>query len=268
MQSTLNSTYSKLALATVCAVSMGLTACQKPAEKTEGAAASQPAASASTGKKIRIATEGAYKPFNYTNADGTLGGYDVDVAKAVCAQAKLDCEIVAQDWDGILPGLMARKYDAVAAGMSITPERSAQVGFTTPYFKNTMVWVAAKGGKFNPQAISGLKIGGQRSTTIAQYLQDKLSKTNEIKLYDNYDNAYIDLKSGRIDSVLSEKVTASEWLKQNPNYQIVGSEMDNGDNIAMAIRKGDPLKAEFDKALGVLQSNGELAKLQKQHFGN
>ena len=163
---------------------------------------------------------------------------------------------------------MARKYDAVAAGMSITPERSAQVGFTTPYFKNTMVWVAAKGGKFNPQAISGLKIGGQRSTTMAQYLQDKLSKTNEIKLYDNYDNAYIDLKSGRINSVLSEKVTASEWLKQNPNYQIVGSEMDNGDNIAMAIRKGDPLKAEFDKALGVLQSNGELAKLQKQHFGN
>lgn len=150
MQSTLNSTYSKLALATVCAVSMGLTACQKPAEKTEGAAAaSQSAASASTGKKIRIATEGAYKPFNYTNADGTLGGYDVDVAKAVCAQAKLDCEIVAQDWDGILPGLMARKYDAVAAGMSITPERSAQVDFTTPYFKNTMVWVAAKGGKFN-----------------------------------------------------------------------------------------------------------------------
>ncbi|MCC9024467.1 transporter substrate-binding domain-containing protein, partial [Bacillus nakamurai] len=109
MQSTLNSTYSKLALATVCAVSMGLTACQKPAEKTEGAAASQPAASASTGNKIRIATEGAYKPFNYTNADGTLGGYDVDVAKAVCAQAKLDCEIVAQDWDGILPGLMARE---------------------------------------------------------------------------------------------------------------------------------------------------------------
>ncbi|MCK6052270.1 transporter substrate-binding domain-containing protein [Moraxella osloensis] len=268
MQSTLNSTYSKLALATVCAVSMGLTACQKPAEKTEGAAASQPAASASTGKKIRIATEGAYKPFNYTNADGTLGGYDVDVAKAVCAQAKLDCEIVAQDWDGILPGLMARKYDAVAAGMSITPERSAQVDFTTPYFKNTMVWVAAKDGKFNPQAISGLKIGAQRSTTMAQYLQDKLSKTNEIKLYDNYDNAYIDLKSGRIDSVLSEKVTASEWLKQNPNYQIVGSEMDNGDNIAMAIRKGDPLKAEFDKALGALQSNGELAKLQKQHFGN
>ena len=163
---------------------------------------------------------------------------------------------------------MARKYDAVAAGMSITPERSAQVDFTTPYFKNTMVWVAPKGGKFNPQAISGLKIGGQRSTTMAQYLQDKLSKTNEIKLYDNYDNAYIDLKSGRIDSVLSEKVTASEWLKQNSNYQIVGSEMDNGDNIAMAIRKGDPLKAEFDKALDALQSNGELAKLQKQHFGN
>ncbi|MFO1365920.1 MAG: hypothetical protein U1E92_03940 [Moraxella osloensis] len=72
MQSTLNSTYSKTRRQQRYAVSMGLTACQKPAEKTEGAAASQPAAGASTGKKIRIATEGAYKPFNYTNADGTL----------------------------------------------------------------------------------------------------------------------------------------------------------------------------------------------------
>ena len=118
MQSTLNSTYSKLALATVCAaVSMGLTACQNLLKNRR--CGSQPTAGASTGKKNHIATEGAYKPFNYTNADGTLGGYDVDVAKAVCHEAKLDCEIVAQDWDGILPGFDGRKYDAVAAGMSI-----------------------------------------------------------------------------------------------------------------------------------------------------
>ena len=101
-----------------------------------------------------------------------------------------------------------------------------------------------------------------------QYLQDKLSKNNEIKLYDNYDNAYIDLKSGRIDAILSEKVTATEWLKQNNDkYAIVGNEMDNHDNIAIAVRKGDALKGEFDKALTALQNNGELAKLQKQHFG-
>ena len=258
--------YSRMAIATVCAMSIGLTACSKPADKTTTTGDNN--ATGMAGQKIRIATEGAYKPFNYINADGSLGGYDVDVAKAVCAELKADCQIVAQDWDGILPGLMAKKYDAVLAGMSITPERSAQVDFTQPYFKNTMVWVAPKNGKFNPQAVNGLKLGGQRSTTLGQYLQDKLSKNNEIKLYDNYDNAYIDLKSGRIDAILSEKVTATEWLKQNNDkYAIVGNEMDNHDNIAIAVRKGDALKGEFDKALTALQNNGELAKLQKQHFG-
>ena len=270
MQPSFHSMYSRLALATVCALSMGLSACDKSAQKTDatGAASQSSGGTAQNTKKIRVATEGAYKPFNFTNADGSLGGYDVDVVKAVCHEAKLDCDIVAQDWDGILPGLMARKYDAIASGMSISPERAAQVDFSTPYFKNTMVWVAAKDGKFNPQNINGLKIGGQRSTTLGQYLQDKLSKNNEVKLYDNYDNAYIDLKSGRVDAVLSEKVTASEWLKQNSDkFGVSGSDIDNNDNIAMAVRKNDPLKADFDKALATLQSNGELTKIQAQYFG-
>lgn len=262
-------THSRLALAAVCALSLGLTACNKPADSAEkSATASGASGNATAGKKVRIATEGAYKPFNFTNSDGSLGGYDVDVAKAVCAQIKANCEIVSQDWDGILPGLMAKKYDAIFSGMSITPERSAQVDFSTPYFKNTQVWVAPKGGKFNLAAPTGMKIGGQRSTTMAQYLQDKLGKTNDVKLYDNYDNAYIDLKSGRVDAVLSEKVTAAEWLKQNGDkFAIAGSEIDSNDNIAAAVRKGDPLKADFDKAMATLQSNGELAKLQKQYFG-
>ena len=259
-----------MTLASVLLLSMGLSACNNAAETSKQTAASGTAATGTGtgGQQIRIATEGAYKPFNFTNTDGSLAGYDVDVAKAVCAQIKADCKIVAQDWDGILPGLMAKKYDAIFSGMSITPERAAQVDFSTPYFKNTQVWVSAKGSKFNPQAPTGAKIGGQRSTTMAQYLQEKLGKNNEIKLYDNYDNAYIDLKSGRVDAVLSEKVTASEWLKQNGDkFTIIGNEIDNNDNIAAAVRKNDPLKGEFDKALATLQSNGELAKLQKQYFG-
>lgn len=261
----------------ICGVTLGLTACNKPAEtanSTSDKASASSTATATTGtgsangKKITIATEGQYKPFNFTNPDGSLSGYDIDVAKAVCAEIKADCTIVAKDWDGILPGLIAKKYDAIFSGMSVTPERSAQVDFTTPYFKNSMVWVASKDGKFNPQAPTGSKLGAQKSTTLADYLQQKLGKTNEVKLYDNYDNAYLELKSGRIDAMLSEKVTATEWLKTNGDkFAIAGSEIDNNDNIAAAVRKGDPLKAEFDKALATLQSNGEIAKLQKQYFG-
>lgn len=274
-------------LASVCA--LGLTACgNKPAENTQSApTASQPAstvqantapassnsatatATTTAGKKIRIATEGAYKPFNYTNTDGSLGGYDVDVAKAVCAELKADCEIKAQDWEGILPGLISQKYDVIFSGMSHTPERASQVDFSQPYFKNTVVWLASTKGKFNPDGeIKGYKLGTQRSTTQSQTLEEKMSKDNQVKLYDTYDNAYMDLKSGRLDAVLSEKVTGAEWLKQNQGeFGFVGKEMDNNDNIAAAVRKGDPLKGEIDKALATLQANGELAKLQQKHFG-
>lgn len=224
----------------------------------------------SAGKTIRIATEGAYPPFNFTNADGSLGGYDIDVANALCKQMQAKCEIVAQDWDGIIPGLLAQKYDAVIAGMSITPERQEKVDFTEPYFANTMVWLTETKGSFNPLAIKNLNLGGQRSTTPGAYLQDNYEGKdgNTVQLYDNYDNAYLDLKSGRSDAVLAEKVSAKSWLKDNPKgFGIVGDEIDNDDNIAIAVRKGDSLREDFNKALTEIRSNGELARLEQANFG-
>ena len=150
---------------------LALSACSQPSDDTVETNAEAPAADVA-GKTIRIATEGAYPPFNYTNADGSIAGFDVDVANALCEQMQADCEIVAQDWDGIIPGLLAQKYDAVVAGMSITPERQEKVDFTEPYFANTMVWLTETDGSFDPNAISNLNLGGQRSTTPGVYLQD------------------------------------------------------------------------------------------------
>ena len=233
---------------------LALSACSQPSDDTVDASADAPAADVA-GKTIRIATEGAYPPFNYTNADGSLGGYDVDVANALCEQMQANCEIVAQDWDGIIPGLLAQKYDAVVAGMSITAERQEKVDFTEPYFANTMVWLTDTNGSFDSNAIANLNLGGQRSTTPGA------------QLYDNYDNAYLDLKSGRSDAVLAEKVSAKAWLKDNPEgFGIVGEEIDNDDNIAIAVRKGDPLRDDFNKALAEIRSNGELARLEQANF--
>ncbi len=251
------------------ATAMSLAACSQPAQDTASADADAPAADTAV-KTIRIATEGAYPPFNFTNADGSIGGYDVDVANALCEQMQAKCEIVAQDWDGIIPGLLAQKYDAVVAGMSITPERQEKVDFTEPYFANTMVWLTDTNGSFDPLAIKSLNLGGQRSTTPGAYLQDNYEGKdgNTVQLYDNYDNAYLDLKSGRSDAVLAEKVSAKSWLKDNPEgFGIVGDEIDNNDNIAIAVRKGDSLRDDFNKALSEIRSNGELARLEQANFG-
>ena len=247
---------------------LAISACSQPADTTETSA--EASATDTTGKTIRIATEGAYPPFNFTNADGSIGGFDVDVANALCEQMQASCEIVAQDWDGIIPGLLAQKYDAVIAGMSITAERQEKVDFTEPYFANTMVWLTDPKSGFDPLAIKDLNLGGQRSTTPGAYLQEKYENKdgNTVQLYDNYDNAYLDLKSGRSDAVLAEKVSAKSWLKDNPKgFGIVGEEIDNDDNIAIAVRKGDALREDFNKALNEIRSNGELARLEQINFG-
>nr|WP_201594170.1 transporter substrate-binding domain-containing protein [Psychrobacter fulvigenes] len=247
---------------------LALSACSQPANETTDANADA-ATTDVAGKTIRIATEGAYPPFNYTNADGSLAGFDIDVANALCEQMQAKCEIVAQDWDGIIPGLLAQKYDAVVAGMSITPERQEKVDFTEPYFANTMVWLTDTDGSFDPKAIANLTLGGQRSTTPGAYLQDNYEGKdgNTVQLYDNYDNAYLDLKSGRSDAVLAEKVSANSWLADNPEgFGIVGDEIDNDDNIAIAVRKDDPLKDELNKALSEIRTNGELARLEQANF--
>ncbi|MGO1966579.1 MAG: transporter substrate-binding domain-containing protein [Moraxellaceae bacterium] len=246
-----------------------MSACSQPAEEATDANADT-AAAETTGQTIRIATEGAYPPFNYTNADVSLAGFDVDVANALCDQMQAECDIVAQDWDGIIPGLLAQKYDAVIAGMSITAERQERVDFSEPYFANTMVWLTSNDSSFDPEAIREVTLGGQRSTTPGAYLQDNYEGKdgNTIQFYDSYDNAYLDLKSGRSDAVLAEKVSANSWLADNAEgFSIVGEEIDNDDNIAIAVRKDDPLKDEFNQALSEIRSSGELARLEEANFG-
>lgn len=258
---------SKLTLSLLASTAL-LTACggDKPSEAPK---AQTPAPS--EGKSLVIATEANYPPFNDTSADGKIIGFDVDVINAVCAEIGATCDIVAQDWDGLLPGLITNKYDAVIAGMSITPEREAQVDFSTPYFSNTIVWLAKNDGSFDPNNIKGLVLGSQRSTTGADYIAKNYDGKdgNRVQLYDTYINSYLDLKAGRNQAVMAEKVSAMDWLKQNSDgFGLIGDEIDNNDNLGIAVRKGDTLKADLDKALAALKENGELAKLEKLHFGD
>ncbi|MBW8298952.1 MAG: transporter substrate-binding domain-containing protein, partial [Hydrogenophaga sp.] len=103
------------------------------------------ALSAQAADKLVIGTEGAYPPFNFVSADGKVGGFDVEIGMALCAEMKVECEVVTQDWDGIIPALQAKKFDFMIASMFITPERAEKVAFTKSYYKAPMTHIAQKG---------------------------------------------------------------------------------------------------------------------------
>ncbi|ANB92221.1 ABC transporter substrate-binding protein [Moraxella ovis] len=253
-------------IGSIAAIALALTACNqdKPADNADATKADAPAA-----RELKIATEAAYPPFNDTAPDGKIIGFDVDVINAVCAEINAKCEIVAQDWEGLIPGLNANKYDAIIAGMSITPERLEQVDFSEPYFSNTIVWLSKTDGSFDPNNIKNTILGGQRSTTGAAYIAEKYDGKdgNTVQLYDTYMNAYLDLKAGRNAAVMAEKVSAAEWLKQGQEgFGLVGEEIDNNDNLGIAVRKGDALKEDINAALAKLKESGKLAELEVANF--
>jgi len=234
------------------------------------AAGSLMAALPAQAETIRIATEGAYAPFNMKDESGELKGFDVDIANALCAEMKADCELVAQDWEGIIPGLMTRKYDAIIASMSITDERLRVVDFTDHYYSNVLAFVAPKGTELDTskEGLKGKTVGAQRATIAGQYLEDNLGDVVGVKLYDTQDNAYLDLAAGRLDALLSDKFPAYDWLQSNAGqgFEFKGGDIDINDKIAIAVRKGDPLKEKFNAAIKAIVDNGTYKEINDKYF--
>ncbi len=217
---------------------------------------------------IRIATEGAYPPFNMKSADGELIGFDVEVAKALCAEMETNCEIVAQDWDGIIPGLVANKYDAIVASMSITPERDEKVDFTNRYYSNYLRIVAKKdSGISGEDDLAGKTVGAQRATIAATWAEDNLGRTATVKLYDTQTAAYSDLEVGRLDALVSDVYPAYDWMKDKEDFEFVGERIDIDDKIAIAVREGDDaLREKFNAALEAIRESGKYAEINEKYF--
>ena len=268
MTSLMTSSMSKkaLLLAPLSAAMLMLAGCNNssaPAENAEAYTASE------APMNIKIATESSYKPFSYTDADGKLIGYEIELVDALCAQMKAECEVISQDWDGLIPGLNAQKFDAAIAGMSITPERKEVVDFSDPYFHSGIILIGKKGDDISIDSLKGQPIASQRSTVASQYLQDEHADA-DIKLYDTQDNAYLDLTSGRVRGMMSDKVTGIDWLKTDAgkDYEVKGDEISSDDDaMGIAFRKGDPLVAKFNAALAELKDNGTYDQITGSYFG-
>ncbi|HKJ95180.1 MAG TPA: ABC transporter substrate-binding protein [Gammaproteobacteria bacterium] len=228
------------------------------------------AAGAQAKDTIRIATEGAYPPFNYIDSSGEVKGFDVDIAHALCKQMDVDCKIVTQDWDGIIPGLINGKYDAIVASMSITKERQRAVTFSEPYYSNKLQFIAPKSSDFDPSGdLSGKTIGAQRATIAAQWLKEHLGSKVKIKLYDTQENAFLDLSSGRLDGILGDKYVNYAWLQsdEGADYEFKGDPVFSGDKIAIAVQKGNQKLADrFSKAIKAIREDGTYQKINAKYF--
>jgi len=223
--------------------------------------------------EITIATEGAYPPFNFVKSDGTLAGLDVDMANALCDAMKAKCRIVSQDWDGMIPALMAKKFDAIIASMSITEERKEKIDFTNKYYTTPLAVIVPKDSKITGVTADDMKgkaVGAQASTTQGNYASDVYAKGGaDVKLYPTQDEAAADLQSGRIDALISDKFVVVDWLNGAGKdcckmlADVPGTETQAG----IGIRKGDDaLREKFNKAIDQIRADGTYQKIVQKYF--
>jgi octopine/nopaline transport system substrate-binding protein len=248
-------------------------------------------------KTVVIGMEGAYEPYNMTDPSGKIVGFEPDLVNDLCARMKIECKIIAQDWDGMIPGLQAGKFDVIMDGMSITDERSKTIDFSKPYSQTPAAFAAAKssplaklpdsGKVFNltkdptggaaalkelRESFKGKTIGVQVSTTHASFLDKNFKDIATIKEYKTTDDRDLDLKSGRIDVELDDQPSLVAMLEKPDaaDFTLVGPQFTGGDfgvGVGMGIRKSDAdLTAKFNTALAAAFADGSVKKYSLKWF--
>jgi len=224
---------------------------------------------------VRIATEGAYPPFNSVNDEGEPVGFDVDIANALCAAAELECTIMTQEWDGIIPGLLAERYDVIVASMTITEERREIVNFTNSYYRAPARFVAAKGSDlvFTNEGMAGKVIGLQSGTVFEQWAIDTFPDA-EVRAYPSTEEHNADLVAGRVDVVLADSLGLLGGFldsEEGADFEFVGEPLMDaalvGDGSGIAVRKGeDELLEKLNTAIEEIRANGTYAEINANYF--
>ncbi len=260
------------------------------------AAVGAPAA-AKDWKVVTIGLEGAYEPWNLTNPDGTLGGFEPDLAKVMCARMKLQCKMIAQDWDGMIAGLNAGKFDVIMDAMSITDERRQAIAFSRPYANTPASFAALKSGPManlplggttvklggdaaadKPtidklrDALRGKKIGIQTATVYTKFIYDNFKDVATISEYKTAAEHDLDLVAGRIDVAFDDSTyfTSAFAKPDNSELGFAGPQITGpvwGEGEAAGFRKGDgDLKAMFDGAIAAALADGTVKMLSMKWF--
>ncbi len=220
---------------------------------------------------VRIGTEGAYAPYNYVDDSGKLAGYEIDLGNALCAEAGLTCEFVANEWDSIIPNLIAGNYDAIMAGMSITDERKETINFSEEYYPSEpSLYAAAAGAEFDFANLSGKKIGVQGATIQAAYAEENFGANNTILSFESFDQSVADLSAGNLDILLADGDPLKPVVEaSNGALAFVGDGVRIGGGVGIGLRKADTeLADKLNAAIAALKANGTVDTLIKEYFNN
>jgi len=226
---------------------------------------------------IRFGVDASYPPFESKGSDGKLVGFDIDLGNEICARLKAKCVWVENDFDGMIPALKAKKFDGVLSSMSMTPQRAEQVAFSSKLFNTPTRLVAKKGSGILPTAesLKGKRVGVEQGTTQEAYAKAYWEpKGVTVVPYQNQDQVYADLTSGRLDAALQDEIQADAGFLKTPRgkgFAWAGPEVKDpktiGEGTAIGLRKDDAeLKAMFNKALAQIHQDGTFTKLEKQYF--
>jgi len=254
--------------------------------------------------QIKIGTEGAYPPWNSKDASGNLIGFEVELANELCAIMKHECTIVEQDWDGMIPALLMRKFDAIMAGMSITDERLKTINFSQGYADEVASLAVMKGsdleGMETPEGIN-LSLGGsdvkktlktltsalagktictQTGTIHQNFLESGDVGSVNVRTYKTQDEVNLDLTAGRCDVALAAAVAFVDYAdKSGEAVVLVGPTLSGGafgNGVGVGIRKGGDgtigkrdaqLLKDFNKAIDKARKDGIISRLAIKHFG-
>jgi polar amino acid transport system substrate-binding protein/arginine/ornithine transport system substrate-binding protein len=233
-------------------------------------------------ERVRIATEGAYPPFNFVDASGKPGGFDVDLAEAICAAAKFQCSIVAQEFKGIIPGLLSEKYDLIMAGMNMTPARGEQVLFSKKYaqvpqrfaMNETLAReVEASPGEGIEKLKAGLKgktIGLVSASAADTFVRERFGNIVTYRAYQKTADSVQDLAAGRVDAVADGAVALNETFLSKPagkGFRLGGPPMQVGTGIGAAARKSDAALIEkVNAAIDKLRADGTYQRIASKYF--
>jgi lysine-arginine-ornithine-binding protein len=230
---------------------------------------------ASPALALNVCVEGAYPPFSETAPDGSIVGFDIDIANALCDAMDEDCTLVKTDWDGIIPALLERHCDAIIASMSITPERAQVIDFTEKYYQTPALFAAPADADFtdSPEDLAGKTVGVQRGTIHQNFMEAHYPDTR-LTLYATQDEAYLDLVSGRLDAIMADSIAVTDGFlatSQGEGFAILGEpHVDpeiHGEGAGIGIRKGeDALRERFNAAIDAIREDGTYDEIAARYF--